>query len=368
MKAITTAEMQELDRRTMREFEVPGEVLMDRAGMGVAEVVRRVAQTARMGHPLVQLFAGRGNNGGDAFVAARYLKELDFDVQVFLAGEVASLRGDALEHLMKMKAAGVALQELPETEDWADLYDDPQACGDILVDGLLGTGIRGPARGLAAAAIQVINRFAEFAHIVAIDAPSGLDTDTGAAEGDVVTADITATMGLPKIGLVQPAAIEYVGSLDVIDIGIPSELWAGITAPIEAITGFDIRPLLPRRRRTSHKGVFGHVLLIGGTPGYTGAMSLAAMAATRSGAGLVSVLTPASLVPIIADIVPEAMVHAGRTGPTGALTADALEHWGKPLSMFSAILVGPGMGNSEDTRAIVETVCATMAQIGRAHV
>jgi ADP-dependent NAD(P)H-hydrate dehydratase / NAD(P)H-hydrate epimerase len=358
MKAITTAEMQELDRRTMREFDIPGEVLMERAGIGVAEVVRRIVQIARMGHPLVQLFAGRGNNGGDAFVAARYLKELDFDVQVFLAGETSALRGDALEHLMKMKAAGVSLQELPETEDWEDLYDDPQACGDILVDGLLGTGIAGPARGLAAAAIQVINRFAEFAHVVAIDAPSGLNTDTGVAEGDVVTADVTATMALPKIGLVQPTAIEYVGNLDVIDIGVPPQLHAGLASPVDLVTGYDVRALLARRSRIAHKGDFGHVLLIGGAPGYTGAMSLATMAATRSGAGLVTVLAPASLVPMVADIVPEAMVHVGHTDPSGTLAADAMQRWGVSTAAFSAILVGPGMGNSAATRAIVEFVCA----------
>ncbi len=358
MKVVTTAEMQELDRRTIREFEIPGETLMDRAGMGVAEVVRRVVQTARLGRPLVQLFAGRGNNGGDAFVAARYLKELDYDIQVFLAGEVSSLRGDALEHLMKLKATGVQVQELPEPEDWADLYDDPQACGDILVDGLLGTGATGPARGLAAAAIQVINRFSELAHVISIDAPSGMNTDTGAVEGDVVAADITATMALPKIGLVQPIAIHAVGALEVIDIGIPAELHAGIRSSVEFIAGHDIHQLLPRRVRTAHKGDFGHVLLIGGAPGYTGAMSLAAMAACRSGAGLVSVLVPDSLAPVVAQIAPEAMVHAGRTGPDGALAADAVRDCSLNLTGFDAVLVGPGMGDTPATLAIVESVCA----------
>ncbi len=344
MKTVDAKTMRELDQRTMREFEVPGALLMERAGIGVADAVQRAARASRSGRPLVQFFAGRGNNGGDAFAAARLLAGQELDLQVFLAGEIESLHGDALEHFLKMKAAGIPFEELAETEDWADLQGCLSSAGDILVDGLLGTGITGPARGLPAAAIQVINRFADYGEVIAIDVPSGLDADTGNADGDVVAADLTLTMGLPKQGLLQPQAIPYTGSVEVIDIGIPDSLTADLASDIELITAQDVHRLLPRRARDAHKGSFGHVLLIGGSPGLTGAMTLAVKAACRSGAGLVSALVPAPLMPVLAGAVPEAMVHAGSTSPEGGLSRDALAPLYRRLDSFDAILIGPGLG------------------------
>jgi NAD(P)H-hydrate epimerase len=145
--------------------------------------------------------------------------------------------------------------------------------------------------------------------IVSIDVPSGLNADTGEAEGNAVCADLTLTMGMPKRGLLQPAALNYVGSVDVADIGLPDELTAEIQSDIEMITVEDVRHMLPRRTRTAHKGMFGHVLIIGGARSYSGAVAMAAQAALRSGAGLVSVLAPTSIASIVATIVPEAMVR-----------------------------------------------------------
>ncbi|NQT94352.1 MAG: NAD(P)H-hydrate dehydratase [Lentisphaerae bacterium] len=353
MKLVTTNQMRDLDRSTIEEFGVPGEELMDRAGAGVHDVVCYLARMCGYRDPSVLLIAGRGNNGGDAFVAARYLAERRIQCEVWLAGDADSIRGDALKHLAQMRSAGVKLRELPTLRDW----DEAMAFGrgaDIIVDGVLGTGLAGPARGPAAGAIRWINSFADRSLVVSIDAPSGLNAAEGTSQGGAVVADITATMGLPKIGLVLPTALEYVGVLEVIDIGIPSELEARIESDMELITASDLQGLFPRRRRDSHKGTYGHVLLVGGSPGYAGAIGLAATAAARSGVGLVTALVPRSVAPVVAGLAPEAMVHSGKQTRAGSLAADCLDEWGRDLAEFDAVLVGPGLSQRPSCRSLVE--------------
>ena len=198
MKVVTTRQMQELDRRTISEFEVPGDVLMDRAGLGVAEIVDYLAKMWGYPNPPVLLFAGRGNNGGDAFVAARYLKEQGYNVDLSIAGEAGRVTGDARTHMSRARSAGIEIRELPTKLDWDDILATlGPPPGGVVVDGLLGTGISGPARGPVAGAIQYINLLAERCLVVSIDIPSGLNSDSGRADGDAVRADMTITMGQP---------------------------------------------------------------------------------------------------------------------------------------------------------------------------
>ncbi len=358
MKAVSAEQMRAIDRRMIEAYGVPGDLLMDRAGFGVAECVRRLADASGFDDPRILIFAGRGNNGGDAFVAARYLREIEMDVEVLFAGDIKAVSGDALVHLRKLRAAGVTPRVLETMDAWTDMLQSSMCVGDILVDGLLGTGSRGPARGPVAGAIEVINRLSDRALVVAIDLPSGLNADTGVAEGDAVLADLTVTMGLPKSGLLRPEALEYVGTVEVVDIGIDDELEDTVPAGIELISSRDVAGVLKRRPRRSHKGTYGHALLIGGGPGVSGAISLAAMAACRSGVGLVSVLTPSALAGTVAVRVPEAMVHAGAMTATGSLAADALDQVsGKDgLSAFSAVLMGPGLTTHPDGLALVAAV------------
>ncbi|MBM4144109.1 MAG: NAD(P)H-hydrate dehydratase [Lentisphaerae bacterium] len=360
MKVVTTAQMRELDRRTIEEFDVSGEVLMDRAGAGVAETVRFLARAAGMDRPSALLIAGRGNNGGDAFVAARHLAAAGLEVETWLAGEAAEVRGDALRHLSRMKSAGVTLRELPTADEWDRALDSLRDV-DIVVDGVLGTGISGPARGPAAGAIQYINALAEESLVVSIDIPSGLNSDTGEAPGGAVTADVTATMGLPKTGLLAPAALDRVGNVEVVDIGLPWELTDAVECELELITSQDLRGIVPRRARSAHKGLFGHVLVVAGAPGFAGAAALACRAASRSGAGLVSALTPAGIAAVVAGLAPEAMVHAGAATAEGNLAAGALEAWGRDLSAFSAVLVGPGLTAHPDTLGLLKFLLARCA-------
>jgi ADP-dependent NAD(P)H-hydrate dehydratase / NAD(P)H-hydrate epimerase len=354
VKVVTAAQMQELDHAASRQYGIPVLDLMERAGEGVALCVRNLADRLSLGFCSVLVVAGKGNNGGDALVAARHLAQWGFAVNTVLAMHARDLKPEALANLKRLKSGGGKVEERLTDADWPACE---KVAPPIVVDGVFGTGFKGPARGTGAGAIRHINRLAAGARVVSIDVPSGLDSDTGVAEGDVVRADLTVTLELPKAGLVVPGAVEYVGNLVVVGIGIPEELTSGLPlTDVELVTDSDVRRAFPRRARASHKGDFGHVLIIGGAPGFAGAPTMAAAAAMRCGAGLVSLLVPAGLVPVVAHAVPEAMTHGGHETSAGTLAGDCLAKWGRPLSDFDAILIGPGMSQHVATRQVLERV------------
>ncbi len=340
MKTVSAAEMRELDRRTI-ESGTPGEELMRRAGQAVADIAQDIL-ASRGGHSVLMI-AGTGNNGGDAFAAATILSETDLDIEVWICGSQNQIKGDAQLHLKKMVRAGIIPKETHSTND---LF--PKTGPDLIIDGLLGTGSKGAPRGFMGSLIEWINTEAQHAFIIAVDIPSGIDSDSGIAAGATVKADRTVTIGLPKTGLIRPEALPYTGSVEVVDIGIPQEFIDDAAGCEEAalIDRSDI--FLPRRERDSHKGTYGHVLLIGGSKGFTGAIAMAARAALRSGAGLVSVLTPEEVYPVVALAAgPEVMVlpYPRTTLPD--------------LARFSAVLAGPGLGRSDETRILTESLLAT---------
>lgn len=353
MKTVTIEQMRSLERKVIEDYNIPGEELMARAGEGIAEVVCRLAERCGIARPFVLLMAGRGNNGGDAFAAAHCLHDEGVDAEVWLAGSAGDVRGDALRHLGKMRACGVTLRELPTVEAWDEALAQAEPV-DLLVDGILGIGASGPARGPIAGAIHTLNVLSSESLVVSIDVPSGLNADTGASAGETVCADITATLGLPKIGLIQPAALESVGRLDVIDIGIPWEITRDLHSDPEFITGWEVRQLFARRRRDSHKGNYGHLLIIAGSPGYAGAAILAAQSACRSGAGLVSLLVPQTIAATVAGAVPQAMVHAAPVSDRGHLAVSALNGLPQGLTPFDAIAVGPGVSTAPEIRMLID--------------
>jgi len=230
--------MRELDRRTIEEFGIPGEELMLSAGEGLADAIRRLASNHQLVDSPVLFVAGCGNNGGDAFVAARCLHEDDWPIECWLAGSENKLTGDALTHFKLMKKAGVPFHSLEDASEWKHAT----TCGtdaEIIVDGLLGTGAKGEPRGVIADAIQFIDAQADRALVVAIDVPSSM----------AVRADLTLTMGLPKIESIQPENVDFVGNLEVVDIGIPNEFIeeAKGDPDLEFIHPSDLTPLFLRR-------------------------------------------------------------------------------------------------------------------------
>jgi len=323
MKLVTTSQMRELDRRTI-ESGIPGEELMLTAGEGLADAIRCLTSRHQLIDSPILFLAGPGNNGGDAFVAARILFEDELPVECWMVSPENKLKGDALTHFKRMKKSGVPVQFMEQPADWLHASE----CGtdaEVIVDGLLGTGASGDPRGVVADAIRFVDEQADRALIVAIDVPSAM----------ALRADLTVTMGLPKWDCVAPENIDFVGNLEVVDIGIPAALIEALKceSEMELIHPSDLAPLFPRRARDAHKGSYGHVLCIGGSKGFSGAVTMAIRAALRSGAGLVSAFVPESIHTLVASAVPEAMVHS--TLPDGK---------------WSAVLAGPGMGRTATTR------------------
>jgi len=323
VKIVPSSVMRELDRRTMASG-ISGAELMLTAGEGLADAIRTLAGNHQLVDSPVLFIAGCGNNGGDAFVAAHALHEDGWPIECWLAGSEDKLKGDALTHFKRMKKAGVPFRSLPDSEQWKHAAE----CGtdaEIIIDGLLGTGASGEPRGTVADAIGFIDAHADRALVVAIDVPSAM----------AVQADLTVTMGLPKMDLAQPENIGFIGNLEVVDIGIPNEFVAEVEGDpdLELIHPSDLAPLFPRRPRDAHKGAFGHVLCIGGTKGFSGAITMASRAAARSGAGLVSAFVPENIHALVAPAVPEVMVHSSM-----------------PDGQWTAIMAGPGMGRTATTR------------------
>jgi NAD(P)H-hydrate epimerase len=316
----------------------------------VAETVLETIALAGIRNPLLRVVAGRGNNGGDAFVAARRLQEEGLRPAVWLAAERDRITGDARMHFDRMCEAGVPVRTITDAQEWdgLSLLDDRAG---LVIDGLLGTGAHGVPREPFAAAIRYINRLGGRARVVAIDIPSGMNGDTGETAGEVVRADCTVTMALPKKGMLAPGASAFTGPLRVVDIGIPPDFVDALGHPESPvfIAPSDLAPLFPRRQFDAHKGTFGHVLIMGGARGYTGAVTMAARSALRAGAGLVTVAVPHSIVQLVAVNVPEAMVTGVEETDEGSIAQDMWNRWRGRMQEFDALLAGPGMTRHRET-------------------
>ncbi len=358
MKCVSSEEMRALDERTIREAAISGQTLMIRAGKAVALQVAELCDERELIQPLIHFVAGRGNNGGDAFAAAAELCACDFDVEVLLAGEMADVKGDARSEMERCLEAEIPVYEFSTPADWEFLRSVEQTA-DIVVDGLLGTGTKGgPPREPVRSAIEFLLQARDQSLVLAIDIPSGLDPDTGEVAGPAVKADVTVTIGLPKKGLLASGAIEYVGHLDVADIGFPREFVQDLAGDEEKelIEAEDVRQWLPRRLRAAHKGNFGHVLVIGGSRDYSGAVSLAALTALRGGSGLVTAVVPSSIADRVASFAPEIMVRSAAETDIGSLQADLWETWRDAQDAYDAILIGPGMTRHPESARLVEAV------------
>jgi NAD(P)H-hydrate epimerase len=347
MKAVTTEQIRQLDQQTIA-MGTPGEELMERAGYAVARATMKILR--RLDARSVLLFAGKGNNGGDAIVAARHLAGAGCEPVLVLLCKRNELQGDPLAHFQKLVNA-VKVVETPSLDELAEIVGEFQPA--VVVDGLLGTGLGGEVREPYVTAIKVINGLHQ--PVVAIDIPSGLDSDTGEVRGVVVRATTTVTMGLPKIGLLKPAALEFVGRIEVADIGFPRKLIDEIQTEVELVTAADVAALLPARRRGAHKGDAGHLLVIAGSEGYTGAPVLTAYAAARAGAGLVTLAVPRSIYRVVATKCPPEIMPR----PAEFDTLDATEFAG-----FNAVAIGPGLGHDARTQKMVwKVISGWMAPI-----
>ena len=345
MKIVTVAEMREIDRITSEQFSVPSLILMENAGLAVTEFARsRSLRVTTFG-----VICGKGNNGGDGFVIARLLHERGKEVRLLLLADPEELRGDAAENFKKLPAPS-------ETAPRFSIFKGLDAPGveavfasPILIDAILGTGFRPPVSGEHAKAIAKMN--ASDAKVIAVDIPSGADADVmGEQAGAVARADAIVTFTAPRSAHIfgnltsGPTVIAAIGSPDE---AIKSSL------NLNVITPNDIAPLIGPRPRDSNKGMYGHVLVVGGSLGKAGAAAMAGFSALRSGAGLVTVATPRSVLGTVAGFHPELMTEPLAETESGSISTRALPGFWSVGEKGSVLAIGPGISRHPETAEFV---------------
>ena len=348
MRVLNTQQMREADRRTIEDVGIPSIVLMENAGrqaVAAMEAAYEDLNTRRVG-----VLCGRGNNGGDGFVVARTLVQRGVETHVFLLGSVSEVRGDARTNLEVLGRVGLTVVEITTAQEWELHFSEISEC-DVIVDAMLGTGFSGHLTGLLETVVADVNGLG--VPVVAIDLPTGVSADTHEVSGEAIEASMTVTLAAPKIPLVFPPADSNAGDLVIADIGIPLPILDEIEGPyLELLTRERMRELVPVRAADSHKGDFGRVLVVAGSLGRTGAAHLAALGALKSGAGLVTVATPRSCLPIVAAMAPEYMTEPLDETAAGTVDFAALE---RVLDMKADVIaVGPGLGQTTSTAAFVQ--------------
>jgi len=344
MKVVTAEEMRRIDTLAIEKISIPGVVLMENAGRGVVSVMEE--ELGELNGLSVAIVAGKGSNGGDGFVIARFLTNKGCTVDVYLLGRKSEVKGDAKANLDLALEAGIDVIEVRGAASLGKLLEG-LGRADVAVDAVFGTGFKGAARGIARKAIELINHFQGL--VFAVDVPSGLDSTSGQVEGLCVVADVTATMCLPKRGLLLYPGRIYAGDVYVVDIGVPASVIEGERVPLELLDDEFVRTVLPLRAPFAHKGGFGHLLVVAGSPGMTGAAALASMAALRSGCGLVTLAAPRSLNDIMETKLTEVMTFPVPEGDSQTFGPKSVEPIVTFLKDADALALGPGLSMCSDT-------------------
>jgi NAD(P)H-hydrate epimerase len=349
MRVLNAAQMREADRRTIEDIGIPSLVLMENAGRQVVAAMEAIHSD--LSERQVAILCGRGNNGGDGFVVARTLVQRGVDVSVFLMGRVADVRGDARTNLEILGRLGVTVIEIADGQAWELHLSEVRDC-TLIVDAIFGTGLNAPLTGLIESVVTDVN--ASGIPVVSIDIPSGLSADSSEPIGESIEAGTTVTLGAPKLPLVLAPAETRAGDIVIADIGIPDEVIESVDGPrIELLTRSTAREHLNPRTPDSHKGDYGHVLIVAGSRGKSGAAHLSGVGALRSGAGLVTVATPGSCQDVVASLAPEYMTVGLGEGDAG-LDPEGVD----PLLDMSrdVIAIGPGLGQADGTREFIRAV------------
>jgi NAD(P)H-hydrate epimerase len=344
---LNAAQMREADRRTIDEIGIPSIVLMENAGRQVVAAIEAVHDDLLQ--RTVAVLCGRGNNGGDGFVVARTLAQRGVAVSIFLLGRVADVRGDARLNLEILGRLGLTVVEIADSQAW-ELHASEVTGSTLIVDAIFGTGLSAPLAGLLETVVADIN--ASGVPIVSIDLPSGLSADSPKPIGPSIEAEMTVTLGAPKISLVLPPGEDSAGDVLIADIGIPQQVFDSLDNPrIEMLTRAAIRDAITPRSPESHKGDYGHVLVVAGSKGKTGAAYLTGVGALRSGAGLVTIACPAGCQPVVAGLAPEYMTEVIEEAGDGGLDPASID---RLLNLArDVVALGPGLGQHVSTRRFV---------------
>ena len=351
MILVTAGEMQRMDRRTIEDVGIPGLVLMENAGRGATRFL--LEQFPDLANLKVGVIAGRGNNGGDGFVMARCLKQKGIQVRVYLLAAKQEVRGDAAANLNFLKPLGIPLVEIPDEDSFAKRKSEMSGL-DVWVDAILGTGLKSDVTGYFKTIIEFINGLKK--PVLAVDIPSGLNADSGQPCGVCIQARATATFAFAKTGHMVHPGTDYTGTLKIIDIGIPPHIVAAVEPRQFLVTPEIVRSCLPPRPADAHKGSSGHLLVVAGSTGKTGAAAMTCMSALRVGAGLVTLGIAESLNPVLEVQMLEAMtapLPESRSGVLGESAVDAIE---KLIPGKKCLALGPGLGQAPETGELVRHI------------
>ncbi len=335
MKIVTAEQMRNIDRRAVKDFGIPGLVLMENAAAAIMAEMEKFFDG--LDGMRVGILCGKGNNGGDGLALARRLRIRGVPVRVALLAATNAVSGEAKVNLAILRKTDVEIKQNASTQAIADVV----GWSDIVVDALLGVGLSQPLKGTYAFAVELMNASGKL--VVAVDVPTGVNADTGEVIGSAVRADLTVTMALLKRGLVLHPGAQHAGTVRIADIGMPPEVAEKEQIPINLLTGASVQGFLGKRREDANKGDFGRLLIVAGSLGKAGAAVMAARGALRTGAGLVSVATPSSIVPIIQHQVFEAMCVASAESIDGTLGIGADIELLKAAAKMTAVALGPGL-------------------------
>ncbi len=345
MNALTAGEMQQADLRTVEDVGIPPLLLMETAGRAVADLTRDFLDDLD-GDPIrVAVVAGPGNNGADALVAARYLMQVGYEPDIYMAAKAEDCGELCRTQLDIMEGLGASISFLKEQSP--EFFRSGLRSAALIIDGLLGTGSAGPLRDNYRTWVNEINIADR--EVIAVDIPTGIDPSTGMVPGPAVTATATVTMAAPKVGMLLYPAASYVGELWVAHIGIPPSILADVGGRYHVMTKEQFFYWLPHRSPQANKRTAGDVVVIGGSKQYVGAPVLSAVGAQRAGAGYVTVLCPPDAAQAISHHVVEQIVTPWPEGDEAAVVEallDATRHAG-------AVVIGPGLGREERTQTIV---------------
>ena len=350
MKIATGTQMQTLDRRTITEARVPSLVLMERAGAGAASFIQERFGPLR--GKTVTILCGKGNNGGDGLVIARLLRRLQARVTVVLLTPATELSRDATA--MYRRWARVGEKSSTKSFRASEQVKPILESSDLIVDALLGTGLSAPVTGAYREAIELMNHAGR--PIIAIDLPSGIHADNGSVLGQAVRATATVTFGLPKLGFYVGPGIDHAGTVHVVDIGIPTAYTDALDSRTILVTKEQVARALPARVPSSHKGTYGHAGILAGSAGKTGAATLAARAALRVGAGLVTVAVPSSINDILEAKLLEAMTLPLPETKARTLARSAFDRVLAFMQSRTAIAIGPGLSTHPETVDLVQSL------------
>jgi ADP-dependent NAD(P)H-hydrate dehydratase / NAD(P)H-hydrate epimerase len=367
MKVLTAAQMREADRLTTERFGISSLQLMENAGVAIAEFLREKCDA--LAQRKIIVLCGKGNNGGDGLVVARLLKESGCSPEVVLFADPGATAGDAAINLKRWQQSLGKLRVVTSSAEWDSVRAELESA-DLIVDALLGTGLRGPVEGLLSSVIADVNAARtktgargkdSKTFVVSVDMPSGLSSDAQDFGGPVVNADFTVTLTAPKLGQMVSPRASSCGALVVRNIGTPPELLESDPhLKMHWLEPGEFRGLPLARDPASHKGSYGHALIVAGSLGKSGAAVLAGRGALRSGAGLVTVATPLEVLPTVAAGAPEMMTVPLAATDAGTASLRNLDYarFADMAHDKSVVAIGPGLSTHNETQQFIRTIVA----------